>query len=381
MYRLKSIIKKLWHVTKVPGEYSVYDLGYDGSTKKRVLISYVTDMLKGSLLEYRYNTNRHECLVIINTFLEMGYIVDVVSCTDKRFKPRHSYDVVFGFGFPFRNTPSPERILYVTEAHPAFSLQQESIRVANYNQYHSKKASVTRSLKYYIDSDFELATSIINLGELNRKFISEKVNTPIFSVEVTGIYSEKYHSNKSNDGIKRFICLTSNGVVHKGVDLLVDFFSNTSEKVELVIAGITSKKELDLVYKSDNNIKFIDRIDVNGKEFFDLANNSQFIINASCSEGCSTAVLTGLRYGLIPVVTEACNINISGKITIEDDLKLGVNNAVQRACGYSFDELKIISQKIYDEANDRFTLPNYKMNIDKILNEILGNDPSKVEVI
>jgi len=377
---MKKVINKLkqtLNAINTSNEYSVYDLGYDGSDKKRVLISYLTDMLEHSLLNYKYNTNRHECLVVIKLFLDLGYIVDVVSCTDREFKPNYNYDVVFGFGFPFRKTPAPERILYVTEAHPDFSLEQETKRVLNYNKFNSKKVKISRSLKYYIPSDFELATSIINLGELNRKFISKKVSTSIYTVMVTGIYSESYRWDKSNDGIKRFICLTSNGVIHKGIDLLVDYFNNTSENVELIIAGITSKQELNLVYQRNKKIKFIERIDVREKDFFNLVNKSQFIINTSCSEGCSTAVLTGLRYGLIPVITEACNIEAHFKITIENDLKLGVKNAIVKACALSFDALKGISQELYEEANESFTLKNYQLNMGGILNKILVNQSSK----
>ena len=69
--------------------------------QKKVLISYITDSFK--VFDARH-TNVLESAVIIKTFIDMGYCVDVIHCQDEdnvSIMLQKQYDVIFGFGVPF----------------------------------------------------------------------------------------------------------------------------------------------------------------------------------------------------------------------------------------------------------------------------------------
>ncbi|MEY8213583.1 MAG: glycosyltransferase [Colwellia sp.] len=317
----KFISKKILAVkarikSKLGLNVQIRNLGWNGQPKKRVLLSYLTDALKNDIAVFKYNTNRQECLVLVTSLIKQGYVVDVVDCTDNSFISGIEYDYIIGFGVPFRTAKlekNGKRILYCTEKHPEFSFKEEQKRIDYLYNRHGVKWGIQRSGRYYLEVDYTLADEFVVMGQKTAAFIKEKYKLPsslLHCIEPTAINVESISAMKSQRG---FLWLGSSGVVHKGLDLLLESFLLADLECELHICGAVEKDVSFLgAALGDPRIKFHGVIDINSGLFNRILERVQYVVLPSCSEGVATSVLTGMGCGLIPLVTDACDIEAKG---------------------------------------------------------------------
>ncbi len=58
------------------------------------------------------------------------------------------------------------------------------------------------------------------------------------------------------------------------------------------------------------NIDHYGKIDIHSDTFKQLVKQSDWVISATCCEGCPSAVLECMAHGLVPIVTENASIDI-----------------------------------------------------------------------
>lgn len=104
-----------------------------------------------------------------------------------------------------------------------------------------------------------------------------------------------------------FLAVLGQGLIAKGVDLLVDAFLQ-NPKLTLHICGPNTDKDFQEQLlpqiKQSSNIHYHGFVRMNSRKMHRLVSEATFQIQASPSEGTSTSVLALLSQGLIPVVTE-----------------------------------------------------------------------------
>lgn len=122
------------------------------------------------------------------------------------------------------------------------------------------------------------------------------------------IFQTSFGNNKSclinNRVCDKYLVFGTDGFVHKGIDLLIEVFRKHKEW-ELYLCGsnITNKMD-EYGYKQYENIYDCGYISVESENFTELVEQCTYILLPSCSECMSTGVLTGMRHGLIPVVSK-----------------------------------------------------------------------------
>ncbi|MGG4675700.1 glycosyltransferase [Providencia sp. Me1] len=324
------IIKKTYNTIfakKILSHQVIHNIGFTGEPKKRILFSYTLDALFKPIDEISFSTNRQECLILLNTFISEGYIVDFIDCKNWNWFSSFEYDIVFGFGHPYRNAkvkPYGKRILYCTEQHPLFSYEEEKKRIDYLFLRHAIKWKIERSLTYYQNDDYLDVEKLVVLSDFSKEYLLEKniITDPskIFVINPTGIAPLNNFTPqkcKVNDDI---IWLGSRGIVHKGLDILIDAFIKSDFECNLHICGVTLAdiKKLKKIVNCDRVI-FHGRVAINSDYFLNIIERSNFIISLSCSESCSTSILTGMRHGLIPIITSATSVNIGDNGFILND--------------------------------------------------------------
>lgn len=110
----------------------------------------------------------------------------------------------------------------------------------------------------------------------------------------------------------KFILVGAGGMIHKGIDLVIEAFAEMPE-AEIYIAGtLDSEREfwtwVKPTIEAHPNIKPLGWVDVTSQEFNDIANSCIGVVFASCSEGGPASVGRVLFNGLIPIVTRASNV-------------------------------------------------------------------------
>lgn len=385
----ERIIFPIW---KILDKYSirekfVYNINLDVCNAKqpRVLLSYITAGFEKEIPDR--HTNIKESSVMIKYFIDRGYVVDVVNCTNKtNLDFRNDYDVVLGFGMPYaiacKQNPNAKKIAYLTETAPDVSLKNEMERVEYYFMRHGIRTYATRSGIYYKNSDLLLSDYGMLVGNA---FTASAYRTtfPGMKIKVitpTGLYNNRFKfEEKSSREQCNFLWFGSSGVIHKGLDIVLDVFKDMQE-VNLYVCGV-SKNERWIFddYKNCKNIFDCGFVDVCSEEYLSIIKNVAFIILPSAAEGMATSVLTCMRHGVIPIITRNTGITLENYgIYLEDYSIEYVSEMVRQASKYDLKRINKERQMIYSYANTEFKLETYKEKIYDVLDSIINKQFERV---
>lgn len=348
--------------------------------QKRILISYLDYRLIDNALDGTLtHTNIAECIQIIKIFIDMNFVIDICghNCMDGFEDIKDvTYDYIFGMGEVFRKAvacnPDAYVIEYFTENPYWYSKQEEKKRNDYFFQRTGKKFELQRTGRYYYKSDEELADAIICMG--NPQYF-DQCNVPVYRIIPSALKNDKYVENFTCSKKNTFLVFGSEGVVHKGIDLLLEIFSKHLDW-NLIVCGKTFKEECRaLKINIPSNVHYYGFVDVGSQAFLDLCQLCGFIVLPSCSEGTSTAVETAMRHGLIPIVMSNMIIDepktyfytFSGFYIdqIEDTLK--------EVLKLNAEEYQKLSREIYYYANEKYSLERYTDDFRKIMKNIIGN--------
>lgn len=352
---------------------------------KNVLISYVN---KPFLLKKDYrHTNFGEAVAIANVFNSLGYNVDLINFTKfKRFNPR-SYDVVFGLGeaveFALQSRTPGERNPFViwhgTGSNPFFSNPITIKRLEySYRQTGQLMIESTRFLDKIYPLSYVYSDLIILYGnEFTKNTYRDYTYSPIETISPTTYFSvpSKDLQKKTNTD---YLWFGSAGAIHKGLDLLLDYFINHPH-LNLHICGdlvheARFYKMLDEKIRSRPNIRYYGFVDIMSKKFANLMELCTFSVLPSCSEGIATSVLTTMSNGgMIPIVTLNAGIDLHDYgILIEEVSLHGIGEAIEKSQQLSIEEITKRSGKIFTFSKENYTIENFSINLMNILTKYLN---------
>lgn len=349
--------------------------------QKRVLISYLDYRLINSALDGTLtHTNIVECIQIIKIFIDMDFIIDICghNCLDGFEDIKDvKYDYIFGMGEVFRKAvaynPNAYVIEYFTENPYWYSKQEEKKRNDYFFQRTGKKLELQRTGRYYYRADEELADAIICMG--NPQYF-DRCNVPVYRIIPSAFKNNKYVETYTCRKTTTFLVFGSEGLVHKGIDLLLEVFSKHLEW-NLIVCGKTFKDECKaLKINIPSNVHYYGFVDVGSQEFLDLCQLCGFILLPSCSEGTSTAVETAMRHGLIPIVMSNMIIDEPEKYfyTFHGFHLDQIEETLIKVLELSAEDYQKLSKEISSYANDRYSLERYTNDFRKIIESIIGNN-------
>lgn len=141
------------------------------SSQKHILISYITSPMENDVSKFITHTNIMECLVILKTFIDLEFNIDLVHCLDTenlQIIEKKKYHMIFGFGESFYRAslknPNATKIVYLTESHPDFFLKKEKERIDYFYERNKRMVILKRSCLYLRTKDIAVAEYGILLG-------------------------------------------------------------------------------------------------------------------------------------------------------------------------------------------------------------------------
>ena len=169
--------------------------------------------------------------------------------------------------------------------------------------------------------------------------------------------------------IKKFFFYSGSGLLHKGLDLIIEAFADLSD-FELYIAVLTPeswflKYYRDILSKS-SNIKWLDSMKSDSEKMRKIAMKCGFVISASCSDADPVSVIECMRYGMIPVVTKETDISIKNKLAIKKPTVESVKKSIILSSNLKSSEVKKLSIESYVAS-----LRNYSDCYGRVLEESL----------
>lgn len=366
---LKNIKKK--NIEKIKRRFKKYNIVLNinkdmTKVQRKALIIYVDMSFKKHLDKDIYHTQILEMNQIVKNLIDRDYSIDVVNVHENialDIVKDIRYDLILGLGDLFEKmcilNPDAKKIIYVTENHPKFSYEKEMERVNYYYSRHKKKVGIVRSNQYYKESNFDYVDGAIIMGE---DIYFDKYDFPFKTIEPTGLinFNYRYIDKNYSESKKNFLWFGGNGIIHKGLDLLIDIFSNRND-VTLHVCGLSDRERKKFKIKACDNIRLYGKIDVNSKEYLDIVNICSFVILPSCSEAHSTGVLTCMRHALIPIVMKGSGFSRLQEhaIFLEDYKVEYIDSVISNIIGYSNDNIKRMDKEVYNFSKLNFTIDSY----------------------
>mgnify|MGYP001581106124 CR=1 FL=1 len=350
-------------------------------TKGVILLSYVTHpfaITKEELLKSPH-TNPWECLEIAGILLERGYAVDVIDWTNKLFTPKKKYkaiiDVMENLG---RLAPYLQKecvkIFYITGAYWAYQNKAEQERLEELKKRRGISLKPERQVKS--SNNIEYADYVSSLGNNFAKETYAFAKKPITSIPLLTTALFQTPENKNFKKIaKNFVWIGGGGAVHKGLDLVLEYFAIMPDYHLTVCGPVGVEKDFYDFYKKElletPNIEFVGRVDVRGEKFKKIIDNSVGLIYPSCSEGQAGSVTVAVHAGLIPIATYQSGVDVeSFGIKLEKVSTEEIKRAVELISSLSEKELRSRAIAAWKFANENFTRETFRKSYETFIDGI-----------
>lgn len=355
----------------------------EGIAKGNALISYNLDPFLAKSTEAICNKHTHhwETVEMVKILLDLGYCVDVITLFNDVFVPKKDYSIVLDSRHnlerlaPILNRDCI-RILYADTAHIIFHNAAECNRLYALQQ---RRGITLRNHRYEPpNKGIEYADCAIVLGNEFTIDSFRYARKPIYRVPIST--TEVYPFPEEKDFAtcrQRFLWFGSGGLVHKGLDLTLEAFTEMPD-CHLTICGPISK-EIDFekaFYKElyhTPNIHTYGWIDVSSPDFVKIANSCLGIIYPSCSEGGGGCVITCMHAGLIPIVTYEASIDVTDDygIVLQEASVAEIKKEIQRISRLSSADLEAMARRSWEFVRANHTRENFSQKYRSVMTEII----------
>jgi glycosyltransferase involved in cell wall biosynthesis len=256
------------------------------------------------------------------TLLELGYSVDAVSWTNRTFVPTRAYDLVVDVRTNLeRWAPGlgaeTVRVLHCDTAHWFFNNAAELARLGALEVRRGVRLRPRRQMPE-AGSD-RVADVITYLGnELTRSTYpsSRADGPPMVRVPVSVPRTYEWPAGKDFGRARRtFLWFGSGGLVHKGLDLVLEAFAELPDCRLFVCGPISRERDFARCYRRElyhlPNVRTLGWIDVASERFRALARECGALVYPSCSEGGGASALTCMHAGLVPLLTREASVDLT----------------------------------------------------------------------
>lgn len=383
--QLRRLKKRLVNIKRFYNTISpkgfVPNINFDYVDKqKKVLLSYSSCTFSYDYPSVLYHSNSKEITQFIKILIDLDFCVDVIDC-DHPFPNKiigeKTYDVIIGFGEPYEcaclNSPNAIKIFYLTENLPSYVAKKSEERYIYYKKRtKNRRIGIRRDATLFKEEYLYLSDFVIELRDvpLNLDNIIE------YCISPTGLINDSYIwiDKDFEKARKNFLWFGSSGAIHKGLDILIDVFKKSPD-VNLYIYGL-DKSESFLLRSKSENIYACGTINVNSSLYLtEIIERCAFVILPSCSEAQSTAVITNMLHGLIPIVSRECQFpDFPFGFQLEDYTVEYVDKIVNTVTKISVEELSDRSYKTYIYAREHYTINVYSSKLKSILENIIFSD-------
>ncbi len=327
--------------------------------------------------------NKNEALIIGRIFEALNFQI-FVQRFDKILFNFSKTDLVFGLEPNFvkvaKKNKKAIKIYYATGAYWEHQNNIIKQRTDEFNKKNNTRLPYERLIDKHEACD--IADYIIQIGskytistypiKYQKKIIILNQSCHNFiNIDI----KEKIKNTKRNN----YVWFGSKGSILKGLDLVLDYFLENTEKTLNIVGPIDSEFYDVYSFKIQNskNIKINGFMDMNSAEFRKIANESAFNILPSGSEGMPGTIINMMKLGVIPIVSKYAafdEINEHG-ILIEELNEKGVFNAIEKSQEITDEKLNEKIIKCSEYALKKYNIDEFKEGFKKIIKNILkGNN-------
>ncbi len=341
-----------------------------GTPVGNVLLSYLIEpFLRGLDNPVTSANSQHwECRQMAQTFLDLGYRVDVISWENRRFAPRRRYAVCVDIHHNLERLAPllPDdciKVLHITGAHWLFQNQAEYARLLALQQRRGVTLPPRRTVPPSRGIECCDRATILGNGFTAGTFAYAR--KPLHAIPLSSSVVAPWPQQKDFAACShRFLWLGNAGMVHKGLDLVLEAFAQMPEQHLTVCGPAQGEPEFEDAFRHElyrlPNIRTVGWINIGSSEWPQVANSCAGLIYPSCSEGQAGSVVTSLHAGLIPIVSRESGVDVNGfGVPLETCSVDEIKAAIRAVSALDARELERRSRAAWEYAATHHTRENF----------------------
>lgn len=342
---------------------TVVSLEPSGPSKGKVLFSRINDafLLRPGESLSGVRKNSWEAYQQALIFVQLGYSVDVIHYLNSGFIPKKDYSVFFDVGWNMeRITPFLDkeclRFLHITTAHPFFNNMAEFQRLAALQQRRGVSLSPRRQISR-MNRAIEYADHATTLGNEftigTYSFAGKQIERVPSPSSLLYPWPEEKDFEASRT---HFLWFAGCGMVHKGLDLLLEVFAAMPEYHLWVCGAVEKEEDFAQTYRRElfekENIHYVGWLDLNNSKLLEIMHKCVALLHPSCSESGGSAVIACMHAGLIPVVSYESSVDVTADfgIVLKKSSMEEIRDAVRSIAGAPATTLRDMARKTWERA-------------------------------
>jgi glycosyltransferase involved in cell wall biosynthesis len=352
-----------------------------GKSRGTVVISYITwpfregwDSLRG-----RGHTNAYEVVVMAEAFTNEGFRVEVTDWKDRGFilpdDCRVVVDLHANLGHWQSRIPKGcKRILHATGMHWLTANLSELERLRNLSE--RKGVDLLPRRQVEPTESAGIADGIVVLGNQATIDSYRFSGKPVTRVPISSAYEFSWPADRDEEKARtRFLWLGSYGMVHKGLDLVLEAFSRMPE-LGLTVCGRPEKEEdFYRLYQKElqntPNIRLQGWVDMASEEFKDIACSHASVVYPSCSEGGAGSVIHCMHAGMLPVCTDGASVDLGDfGVRVQSGTVQHIMDACRLVASLPAAEVRPRARAAYEHVRTVHTRERFRENYRKFAERI-----------
>ncbi|MCS4034100.1 hypothetical protein GGQ02_002500 [Salinibacter ruber] len=314
--------------------------------------------------------NAEQNLDIARSLDAHGYVVDVVNWNDLSVEPDHEYELLIGVGIGAERlartmSESTTKVYVGTGTDPSFNNQAEWNRIQRVQKRKGYQLQPRRLAKFR-SASLQYFDAIAGFGNaFTEQTYRPHFEGPIHLFRNYGQPGIPATTQRTEPARRHFLYMASGGQVHKGLDLLLDVFSDQPDLHLHVCGPLLQEGDFLRCYWRElftlENIHPVGWVNIQGGAFERLASRCAYVIVPSCAEGQIGSVVSCMHAGLLPVVTPACGLDVQDEGTVLTDDSLDtIASTVRHLADQPPDTVNARSKRMLNIARTEYDRDSFK---------------------
>ena len=347
---------------------------------KNCLMMYITNPFTG-----KQNVDSHQNVrqarEIARLIGELGYNVDVLQYDVRYARLNKKYDLVFDICarekpiYSKALSDSAIKIIYFTGSESVFANQAELSRIQAAMERRGVILQPRRQAPLISKTVESFDCTILIGNAYNLQTYSGFDLKNVYLVPNTG-YDFHFSFLPEKKSSKNFLFFGSGGSVHKGLDLLLEIFSEPGFPANLYVCGLFEQED-DFVaaYRTElyhtPNIIPIGFVDIWSDTFRDLTEKCAYTILPSCSEGQAGSITTLMSAGVIPICSRECGFEADEAVLLPDCSMDSIRSCVLDYARKPLSWVEAKSAETLSIAQERFSEQAFSQKMQTALESVL----------
>ncbi|MBJ7390087.1 MAG: glycosyltransferase [Chthoniobacterales bacterium] len=291
------------------------------AARRSVCISYISEPFSGDWTENkaRGHTNAFEVTAMAQAWLDRGFRVEICGYEDGDYVPPSDCVVAIDIHRNLERWAALPgggflKILHATGCHWKFQNDAEMKRLESLRMRRGVRLAPRRQVPP--SRAAQVADEIALTGNGFTMETFRHAGKPMTRIPISSAYEFTWPERRSFEEVRRrFLWIGSYGMVHKGLDLVLEAFA-AMPHLDLTVCG-RPEKEPDFfrAYEKEltgtPNIRLLGWLDLSSPQFAEIARTHCAVVYPSCAEGGGGTVIHCMHAGLIPICTNEASVDMS----------------------------------------------------------------------